>query len=55
LIEEGQLAAFLDGNLQGQPIGEDAACLTRLKIPFCFVSGYRREHLPRVCKHAERR
>ena len=39
-------AAFLDGNLHGRPVDDVAALLTRRNIPFCFVSGYGREHLP---------
>ncbi|HWK68241.1 MAG TPA: response regulator [Rhizobiaceae bacterium] len=47
LIEAGGFeAAFLDGNLHGQPVEEVAAALTRRNIPFCFVSGYGRESLP---------
>lgn len=39
-------ATFLDGNLQGEPVDEVAAALTRRNIPFSFVSGYGRESLP---------
>ncbi|MFH5773344.1 response regulator [Paracoccus sp. NGMCC 1.201697] len=39
--------ALLDGNLGGKPVDEVASILTRRAIPFCFVSGYGREHLPR--------
>jgi CheY-like chemotaxis protein len=47
LIETGAFdAAFLDGNLHGQPVEEVAAALTRHNIPFCFVSGYGWESLP---------
>lgn len=38
--------ALLDGNLGGQPVDEVADALARLAVPFCFVSGYGREHLP---------
>lgn len=47
LVEAGAFdAAFLDGNLHGQPVEEVAAALTRRNIPFCFVTGYGRESLP---------
>src|SRR5262249_47455395 len=47
LIEESKIdAAFLDGNLHGEPVAEVAASLTRRNVPFCFVTGYGREHLP---------
>ncbi|MCK0207780.1 response regulator [Starkeya koreensis] len=39
-------AVFLDGNLQGEPVDDVAAALTRKNIPFSFVSGYGRENLP---------
>jgi two-component sensor histidine kinase len=39
-------AALLDGNLQGTPVDEIAAALSRRKIPFLFVTGYGRENLP---------
>ncbi|WP_126975733.1 response regulator [Frigidibacter oleivorans] len=39
-------AALLDGNLGGQTVDDVAAELARRGIPFCFVSGYGREHLP---------
>ncbi|WP_421988442.1 response regulator [Roseococcus sp.] len=39
--------ALLDGNLRGLPVQEVAASLTARAIPFAFVSGYGREHLPR--------
>ena len=38
--------ALLDGNLQGQPVDEVAAALAGRAIPFVFVSGYGRDHLP---------
>ncbi|MDO9637694.1 MAG: response regulator [Pseudotabrizicola sp.] len=38
--------ALLDGNLGGEKVDEVAAILRRRGIPFCFVSGYGREHLP---------
>ena len=40
-------AALLDGNLRGEPVDEVARQLAAREIPFCFVSGYGREHLPR--------
>jgi CheY-like chemotaxis protein len=39
-------AALLDANLGGRPADELAAALTRLNIPFIFVTGYGREGLP---------
>lgn len=39
-------AALLDGNLQGSPVDEIAAALTRAQIPFAFVSGYGKQNLP---------
>jgi CheY-like chemotaxis protein len=39
-------AALLDGNLNGRPVDEVAAALTRRKVPFLFVTGYGREDLP---------
>lgn len=44
--QEGVDIALLDGNLGGQRVDEIAAILRRRGIPFCFVSGYGREHLP---------
>lgn len=38
--------ALLDGNLKGEPVDEVAALLSERHVPFCFVSGYGREHLP---------
>ncbi|MDM7460004.1 MAG: response regulator, partial [Paracoccus sp. (in: a-proteobacteria)] len=38
--------AVLDGNLGGEPVDEVAHTLTSRSVPFCFVSGYGREHLP---------
>lgn len=38
--------ALLDGNLKGQPVDDVAHRLRRDGVPFCFVSGYGREHLP---------
>ncbi|WP_374300053.1 response regulator [Paracoccus sp. (in: a-proteobacteria)] len=38
--------ALLDGNLKGQQVDTVADRLRRSQIPFCFVSGYGREHLP---------
>jgi len=39
-------AAVLDANLGGHPADEVAAALTRLNIPFIFLTGYGREGLP---------
>lgn len=38
--------AVLDGNLGGHKVDGVAELLARRGIPFCFVSGYGREHLP---------
>lgn len=38
--------ALLDGNLRGEAVDDVARLLSRRDIPFCFVSGYGREHLP---------
>lgn len=39
-------AALLDGNLQGAMVDDIARALERRAVPFLFVSGYTREHLP---------
>jgi CheY-like chemotaxis protein len=39
-------AALLDANLGGRPADELAAALTRLRIPFIFLTGYGRGGLP---------
>lgn len=39
--------ALLDGNLGGEKVDAVAAVLARRGVPFCFVSGYGPEHLPR--------
>jgi CheY-like chemotaxis protein len=38
--------ALLDANLGGQPVAHIADALLARKVPFAFVSGYGREHLP---------
>lgn len=38
--------ALLDGNLGGEPVDSVAEALAQRDVPFCFVSGYGREHLP---------
>ena len=38
--------ALLDGNLKGEPVDSVALRLREASVPFCFVSGYGREHLP---------
>lgn len=38
--------ALLDGNLRGEPVDAVARALRQGAVPFCFVSGYGREHLP---------
>jgi len=44
--------ALLDGNLKGEPVDEVAALFSQQGVPFCFVSGYGREHLPAGFDHA---
>lgn len=44
--------AVLDGNLGGDPVDDVAHALTQRSVPFCFVSGYGREHLPKGYEHA---
>lgn len=44
--------ALLDGNLKGEPVDDVAALFDELSVPFCFVSGYGREHLPQGFDHA---
>ncbi|SFJ06468.1 PAS domain S-box-containing protein [Sphingomonas sp. NFR04] len=39
-------AVLLDGNLQGALVDDVAAALVARDIPFLFVSGYGRDHLP---------
>lgn len=39
-------AALLDGNLQGELVDDIALALAERGIPFLFVSGYGRDHLP---------
>jgi CheY-like chemotaxis protein len=47
LIETTKLdGALLDGNLGGQSVEAIAAALTRCNVPFVFVTGYGKEHLP---------
>jgi len=41
-------AALLDGNLNGRPVDDIAAALTRRKVPYAFVTGYGRECLPQA-------
>ena len=40
--------AVLDVNLRGERVDEVAAVLSERGIPFLFVSGYGREHLPQA-------
>jgi len=52
-IEVSELdAALIDANLAGNPVDELAAALTRLKVPFAFVTGYGREALPHGFREA---
>ncbi|SNS79809.1 PAS domain S-box-containing protein [Sphingomonas laterariae] len=47
LIETSEAdLAVLDGNLQGEAVDVIAAELTDRRIPFLFVTGYGRDHLP---------
>ncbi len=47
LVEHTRLdGALLDASLNGQPVGEIAAVLTRRDIPFAFVTGSSRRRLP---------
>jgi CheY-like chemotaxis protein len=49
IIESQPLdAALLDGNLDGRPVDDIAAALTRRRVPFAFVTGYGRESLPQA-------
>jgi CheY-like chemotaxis protein len=41
-------AVLLNGNLHGRPVDDIAAALTRLRVPFLFVTGYAREGLPQA-------
>ncbi len=45
-------AAFLDGNLRGEPVDAVAAALTARGVPFAFVSGYGRQSLPAAFQSA---
>ena len=44
-------AALLDGNLQGSSVESVAETLTSHELPFLFVTGYGREHLPDGFRH----
>ena len=44
-------AALLDGNLQGSSVEAVAETLTSHELPFVFVTGYGREHLPDGFRH----
>lgn len=37
---------LLDGNLKGEQVDRVASVLRQTQTPFCFVSGYGRDHLP---------
>jgi CheY-like chemotaxis protein len=53
LIEQTQFdGVLLDANLHGQTVDEIAVALTRRNIPFVFVTGYGRDGLPSLFKHA---
>lgn len=43
--------AVLDGNLGGEKVDTIAEALSASAIPFCFFSGYSREHLPSRFNH----
>jgi two-component sensor histidine kinase len=48
LIEAEDIdAALLDANLNGKPVDEVAAALTRANVPFAFATGHDREGLPK--------
>lgn len=44
--------ALLDAHLGGEPVGHVADALIARGIPFAFVSGYGREHLPAAYRTA---
>jgi PAS domain S-box-containing protein len=47
IVEKGRIdAALLDGNLQGASVEAIARALDARGVPFAFVSGYGRDHLP---------
>ncbi|OSZ69297.1 regulator [Sphingomonas sp. IBVSS2] len=47
IVEGGRIdGALLDGNLQGASVEAIAAALDARGVPFAFVSGYGRDHLP---------
>jgi len=49
IIAEGVIdGAFLDGNLQGKLVDDVAVALAERNVPFLFVSGYGKDHLPRA-------
>jgi PAS domain S-box-containing protein len=53
LIVEGEFdAAFIDTDLDDAPVEELAITLTRMNIPFAFITGAGREALPRGFGHA---
>lgn len=53
LIDAGGFqAALLDVNLGGRKVDELAAALTRLNIPFAFLTGYERKDLPQPFRQA---
>ena len=47
IVEKGRIdGALLDGNLQGESVEAIAEALDACGVPFAFVSGYGRDHLP---------
>jgi CheY-like chemotaxis protein len=44
-------AVLLNGTLHGKRVDEIAAALTRLRVPFLFVTGYARESLPQAFRN----
>lgn len=47
IVEDGRIdGALLDGNLQGASVEAIATALYARGVPFAFVSGYGRDHLP---------
>lgn len=54
LVSEASFdAALVDANLDGHPVDEIAAALTKKEIPFAFATGYGREALPPLFQDAQ--
>ena len=52
VAKEAVDGALLDAHLAGEPVGVVADALIARRIPFAFVSGYGREHLPAAYRNA---